>query len=317
MAWHIAKRLGAALVVMVVVSLLTFLVTRVLFPDPVQSILGGQGSSATPEQLHRLTHELGLDKPLFVQYFDWIGGTLHGDLGRSFRTPVGVGGAIWDRLPVTIELMVLSLLVALVLGTLLGVLAALFRGRWVDTVASALSVLALSLPNFFLGILLVYWFALKFRLLPSSGYVPFLDDPLGNLKLMILPALTLSMAYVGTFARYVRTLMLGVLSEDYVLRAHASGLEPRRVVVRHAMKNTAIPMVTVVGLNAAGLVGGAVVTESVFSLPGLGTLLTTSILGKDFPMLQGLILVITIGVVVLNLLIDLVYGALDPRIKVS
>lgn len=317
MAWHITKRLGSAVVVMIVVSLLTFTVTRVLFPDPVQTIMGGQGSTATPEQMHQLTHQLGLDKSLSAQYVDWIGGLFHGDLGRSFRMPVSVSQAIWQRLPVTIELMVLSLGIALVIGMLLGVVAALCRGRWIDTLSSGISVLALSLPNFFLGILLVYWFALKLRVLPSSGYVPFSEDPLENLRLMVLPALTLSMAYVGTFARYARALMLAVLSEEYVLRAHASGLNPRRVVVRHAMKNTAIPMVTVVGLNAAGLVGGAVVTESIFSLPGLGTLLTTSILGKDFPMLQGLILVITIGVVVLNLLIDLIYGALDPRVKVS
>ncbi|MBF8187688.1 ABC transporter permease [Nonomuraea sp. K274] len=317
MTWYVAKRVGAALLVMVVVSLLIFIVTRVLFPDPVQTIMGGQSSSATPEQLRQMTHELGLDQPLVVQYFDWLGKLVQGDLGRSFRTPIGVGEAIAQRIPVTLELMVLSLVIALVLGTLLGVVAALVRGRWVDTVASGISVLALSLPNFFLGILLVYFFALKLRLLPSSGYVPFSQDPLGNLKLMALPALTLSMAYIGTFARYARALMLSVLSEDYVLRAHASGLDPGRVVVRHAMKNTMIPMVTVVGLNAAGLVGGAVVTESIFSLPGVGTLLTNSILGKDFPMLQGLILVITVGVVVVNLLVDLVYGALDPRIKVS
>jgi peptide/nickel transport system permease protein len=302
---------------MMVVSLLIFIVTRVLFPDPVQTILGGQNSSATPEQLRQMTHQLGLDKPLVVQYFDWVGNLLHGDLGRSFRTPIGVSEAIGQRIPVTVELMVLSLVIALVVGTLLGVVAALLRGRWVDTIASSIAVLALSLPNFFLGILLVYLFALQLRVLPSSGYVPFSQDPLGNLQLMVLPAVTLSMAYIGTFARYARTLMLSVLSEDYVLRAHASGLDPGRVVVRHAMKNTMIPMVTVVGLNAAGLVGGAVVTESIFSLPGIGTLLTNSILGKDFPMLQGLILIITVGVVVLNLLIDLVYGVLDPRIKVS
>jgi peptide/nickel transport system permease protein len=302
---------------MFVVSLLTIIVTRVLFPDPVQSILGGQSSSATPEQLQQMTRELGLDQPLLVQYFTWLGDLLHGDLGRSFRTPVAVTDAIWQRIPVTVELMVLALLIALPVGMALGVAAALFRGRWVDTVTSTVSVLALSLPNFFLGILLVYFFALQLRVLPSGGYVSFAADPLGNLRFMVLPAFTLSLAYIGTFARYARALMLGVLSEDYVLRAHASGLDPRRVVVRHAMKNTMIPMVTVVGLNAAGLVGGAVVTESIFSLPGVGTLLTNSILGKDFPMLQGLILVITLGVVLINLLVDLVYGALDPRIKVS
>jgi peptide/nickel transport system permease protein len=316
-AWYVARRLGAAALVMLVVSLLTFVLTRVVFPDPVQAIMGGQSSSATPEQLEQAARELGLDKPLLAQFVDWLNDLLHGDLGRSFRTPVDVWDAIWERVPVTVELMVLALLIALVFGTALGVVAAIFRGRWADTVTSTTSVLALSLPNFFLGILLVYFFSLALGVLPSGGYVPFLEDPLENLRLMVLPAVTLSVAYIGTFARFARALMLGVLSEDYVLRAHASGLNPRRILLRHALKNTMIPMVTVVGLSAAGLVGGAVVTESIFSLPGIGTLLTNSILGKDFPMLQGLILVITFGVVLLNLLVDLVYGVLDPRIKVS
>lgn len=317
MAWYIARRCGAALIVMFVVSLLTFVVTRVLFPDPVRAIFGGQASSATPEQLERFREQLGLNKPLLVQYFDWIGHLFQGDLGRSFVTPISVVSAIGQRVPVTIELMVLALVIALVLGMGLGILGALFRGRWLDAVSSTVSVLALSLPNFFLGILLIYFFALKLRVLPSGGWVGLSQDPLENLRLMILPSLTLSMAYVGTFARFGRSLMISVMSEDYVLRAHASGLPPARVIFRHALKNTSIPMVTVVGLNAAGLIGGAVVTESIFSLPGIGTLLTNSILGKDFPMLQGLILVVTIGVVVINLAVDLLYGLLDPRIKVS
>jgi peptide/nickel transport system permease protein len=302
---------------MFVVSLLTFVVTRVLFPDPVRSIFGGQASSATPEQLDRFREQLGLDKPLLVQYFDWIGHLFQGDLGRSFVTPISVVSAIGQRVPVTIELMVLALAIALVLGMGLGIVGALFRGRWLDAVSSTVSVLVLSLPNFFLGILLIYFFALKLGVLPSGGWVGLSQDPLENLRLMILPSLTLSMAYVGTFARFGRSLMISVMSEDYVLRAHASGLPPTRVILRHALKNTSIPMVTVVGLNAAGLVGGAVVTESIFSLPGIGTLLTNSILGKDFPTLQGLILVVTIGVVVINLAVDLLYGLLDPRIKVS
>jgi peptide/nickel transport system permease protein len=317
MAWYLVRRIGAAVVVMFVVSILTFVITRVLFPDPVQAIMGGAESTATPEQLRQTAHDLGLDKSLALQYFDWLGRLAHGDLGRSFIGPISVTSAILQRLPVTLELMVLSLVIALIIGVLLGVAGALFRGRWIDTVTSGLSVFTLSLPNFFLGIVLVYLFSLTLGVLPSSGYIPFSQDPVANLELMVLPAFTLSMSYTGTFARYTRTLMLGVLTEDYVLRAHASGLDPRRVVVKHAMKNTMIPMVTVVGLNAAGLVGGAVVTESIFSLPGVGTLLTRSILGKDFPMLQGLILVITVGVVVVNLVIDLVYGLLDPRVKVS
>lgn len=317
MTRYVLKRCGAALIVMFVVSLLTFIVTRVLFPDPAQSILGGQGSAATAEQVARLREQLGLDQPLFVQYFTWVGDLFQGDLGRSFRTPMSVTSAIAQRLPVTIELMVFGLAIAIIVGMLLGVAGALARGRLLDGVSSTVSVLALSLPNFFVGILLIYVFALKLQALPSGGWVPITQDLGQNLQLMVLPAATLSLAYIGTFARYARALMISVLSEDYVLRAHASGLSPRSVVVRHAIKNTSIPMVTVIGLNAAGLVGGAVVTESVFSLPGLGTLFTDSLLGKDFPVLQGLILVITIGVVVINLLVDLAYGVLDPRIKVS
>lgn len=317
MTWYVLKRCGAALIVMFVVSLLTFIVTRVLFPDPAQAILGGQGSTVTPDQLALLREQLGLDKPLFIQYFDWLGNLFQGNLGRSFRTPISVSNAISQRLPVTIELMVLALIIAIIIGMLLGVAGALFRGRIVDGVSSTVSVLALSLPNFFIGILLIYVFALKLQVLPSGGWIPLTQDVGKNLKIMVLPAVTLSLAYIGTFARYARALMISVLSEDYVLRAHASGLSPRNVVVRHAMKNTSIPMVTVVGLNAAGLVGGAVVTESLFSLPGLGTLFTDSILGKDFPVIEGLIVVITVGVVLLNLLVDLTYGLLDPRIKVS
>lgn len=317
MTRYVLKRCGAALIVMFVVSLLTFIVTRVLFPDPAQSILGGQGSAATAKQVAHLRAQLGLDQPLFVQYFTWVGDLLQGDLGRSFRTPMSVTSAIAQRLPVTIELMVFALVIAIIVGMLLGVAGALARGRLLDGVSSTVSVLALSLPNFFVGILLIYLFALKLQALPSGGWTPLSEDVGENLKLMVLPSATLSLAYIGTFARYARALMISVLSEDYVLRAHASGLSPRSVVVRHAIKNTSIPMVTVIGLNAAGLVGGAVVTESVFSLPGLGTLFTDSLLGKDFPVLQGLILVITIGVVVINLLVDLAYGVLDPRIKVS
>lgn len=317
MTRYVMKRCGAALIVMFVVSLLTFIVTRVLFPDPARSILGGQGSAVTSEQLAQLRRELGLDKPLFMQYFDWLGDLFQGDLGRSFRTPMNVSTAIEQRMPVTIELMILALAIAIIVGMLLGVAGALARGRLLDGISSTVSVLALSLPNFFLGILLIYLFALQLQVLPSGGWVPITEDVGQNLKLMILPAATLSLTYIGTFARYARALMISVLSEDYVLRAHASGLSPGTVIARHAVKNTSIPMVTVVGLQAAGMVGGAVVTETVFSLPGLGTLFTNSILGKDFPVLQGLILVITISVVVLNLLVDLAYGVLDPRIKVS
>lgn len=311
------RRLLSSLIVLFVVSLLTFTITRVLFPDPAQEILGGPDSSATPAQIAKLSHELGLDKPIVVQYADWLGSALTGDLGRSFRLPASVSDTIGDRIPVTVELTVFAIVLAIIGGLLLGIVGALRRGRWEDSATSTTSVVALSLPNFFLGILLIYVFSLKLGWLPSGGYVPFFEDPLGNLRYMILPSLTLSAAYVGTFARYTRSLMITVLSEDYVLRAHASGIKPSAVVSKHVLQNTLVPLITVIGVNVAGLAGGAVVTETIFSLPGVGTLLTTSILGKDLPVLQGLVLVIAVGVIVINLLIDLVYGIIDPRIRVS
>lgn len=311
------RRLLSSLIVLFIVSLLTFIVTRVLFPDPAQEILGGQNSSATPAQVAQLRHELGLDQPIATQYVDWLGATLTGDLGRSFRLPASVSETIGARVPVTIELTVLAIVFAIIGGLLLGIVGALRRGHWEDSATSATSVVALSLPNFFLGILLIYFFSLKLGVLPSGGYVPFSEDPLENLRYMVLPSLTLSAAYIGTFARYTRSLMITVLSEDYVLRAHASGIKPSAVVGKHVIQNTLVPLITVIGVNVAGLAGGAVVTETIFSLPGIGTLLTTSILGKDLPVLQALVLVVAVGVIVINLLIDLVYGVIDPRIRVS
>lgn len=314
---YTAKRLASTVLVVFVVSLITFSLTRVVLGDPVQAILGGQGSSATPEQIERLRSELRLDEPILVQYADWIGGVMTGDLGRSFLRPASVGHEIASRLPVTIELTVLALLLALVGGVVLGVLGALRPGRWLDLITSTTSVLSLSLPNFFLGVVFVYIFALVLNVLPSSGFIPLTENVWGNLRNMILPSLTLSAAYLGAFARYTRALMIRILGDDYVVRAVASGIPTRRVISRHALRNASIPLVTVVGLNVASLVGGAVVTETVFSLPGIGTLLTTSVLGKDLPMIEGLVLFITAGVVLLNLVIDLVYGLIDPRVRVS
>lgn len=317
MIYYTMRRFLSSLIVLGIVSLLTFVITRVLFPSPAREILGGQNSTATPEQIARLNHQLGLDEPVVIQYLKWLVGAVTGDLGRSFRLPASVTSTIGERIPVTVELTVLAIVLAVLGGLVLGVVGALRRGKWADSATSATSVVALSLPNFFLGILLIYLFSLKLRVLPSGGYVSFFEDPLANLRFMILPAVTLSAAYVGTFARYSRSLMSSVLNEDYIMRAHASGIRPSLVIGRYAVRNTMVPLITVIGVNVAGLAGGAVVTETIFSLPGVGTLLTTSILGKDLPVLQGLVLVIATGVVLINLVVDLVYGLVDPRIRVS
>ncbi|MPZ63281.1 MAG: ABC transporter permease subunit [Propionibacteriales bacterium] len=317
MLGYVGRRLRSFVAVLFVISLISFVLTRVLFPSPVQQILGGQSSSATSAQLARLENELGLDEPLAVQYVEWLGSVLTGDLGRSFLQPVPVSTAILQRLPATFEISVLAIAFAIVCGLVLGVAGALRRGGVVDALTSTTSVVALSVPNFFLGILLILLFALQLGLLPTGGYVPFSQDPLGNLRSMVLPVLTLSAAYVGYFARFSRSLMITVLGEDYILRAHASGIKPRAVIWRHGLRNTLLPLLTVVGVNVAGLVGGAVVTETIFSIPGVGTLLVSSILSKDFPVLQGLVLVITVCVLTINLVIDLLYGLIDPRVRVT
>lgn len=317
MTRYLIRRLALALLVVVATSVLTFVLTRVVLGDPVQAILGGQGSTATPAQIEQLRHQLLLDQPIPAQYLAWMRGVVTGDLGRSFLRPEPVGAEIAASWPVTLELSVLAMALAVVLGIALGVVAGVRPGTWVDLLASTTSVLSLSLPNFFLGILLVFAFALWFHVLPTGGYVPITQDVGANLIHMVLPALTLSAAYVGSFARYTRSLMIRILGEEYIRRAVASGLPPLRVVGRHALRNAAIALVTVVGLNVAGLVGGAVVTETVFSLPGLGSLLTSAVLGKDLPTIQGVVLYITVGVVVLNLAVDLLYGVLDPRVRVA
>jgi peptide/nickel transport system permease protein len=315
MTLYILKRLGSAALVVAIVTVLTFLGTRLLFPDPVQNLLGGQDSAATPEQIEQLRTDLGLNQPLWTQFWNWLVDLVHGDLGRSFLRQENVSDAVTSRLTVTGELVLFAIVIALIIGTILGVISALNRGKVLDAIGSVFSIVSLSLPNFFVGILLVFVFSLQLGLLPSSGYTPFFENPGQNLTQMVLPAVTLSLFYIGVFSRYVRTLMIGTLGEDYSLRAHASGLPPVRVWTRYGLKNTMIPMITVVGLNVAGLVGGAVVTEQIYSVPGVGRLLTDAILGRDFPVVQGVILVVAVLVVIINLVVDLLYGLLDPRIK--
>jgi peptide/nickel transport system permease protein len=218
-------------------------------------------------------------------------------------------------LPVTLELTFLALGLALLISIPVGVVAALRPGSLLDVVISALSSVSLSVPNFWLGLILIYVFALKLGWLPSAGYVPFREDPLQNLKLMILPTLTLATAYIGSQARYTRSVMLDILSQDYIRTARAKGLAATVVVQRHALKNALIPLVTIIGLELAGLFGGAVVTETIFSLPGVGTLLTQSIFGRDLPMVQGVVLFITLSVVLINIAVDILYAFLDPRVR--
>ena len=311
---YVLRRLVGALPVLLVISIGTFALMSVILGDPVLLIVG-QDASIDEATLERMRAELGLNRPLPIQYLDWLRHVVVGDFGRSLRSPLPVSESVLARLPVTVELTVLALSLAMLTGLPLGIAAALRPGSRFDLTISGLAVVGLSIPNFWLGIILIFVFALKLRWFPSAGYVPFTEDPAQNLKLMVLPSLTLAAAYVGTIIRYTRSVMIDVMSQDYVQTARAKGLARVAVVGRHAFRNGLIPIVTVISLELAGLFGGAVVTETIFSLPGVGMLLIRSILGRDLPMVQGVVMFVAVAVVITNLFADIAYAYLDPRVR--
>lgn len=311
---YLLRRLISLLPVLFFVSVSTFLLMTLVIGDPVLLILG-QDASVDEATIERMREDLGLNRPLPIQYLDWLRHVLTGDFGRSFRLPETVTEAVVARLPVTLQLTAMALLVATIVAIPLGVIAALKPGSRIDLIISGFAAAGLSVPNFLLGVLLILLFALKLRWFPSAGFVPFVEDPLQSLKFMILPTMTLSTAYIGSLTRYTRSVMLDVLSQDYLRTAAAKGLSSATVIRSHALKNGLIPVVTVLGLDLAGLFGGAVVTETIFSLPGIGTLLIRSILGRDLPVVQGVVMFVAVTVILSNLLADIAYGYLDPRVR--
>ncbi|ADD28206.1 ABC transporter permease [Meiothermus ruber] len=308
----VLRRLMGGLPTLLLVTVLVFTLTRVLPGDPARLLLGEE---ATPELVAQIREELGLNRPILVQYADWLWGLVRGDLGRSIRGNEPVAPIIWQKLPTTLELSLFSLLVAVAIGIPAGVLAALRRNSAIDAGVTVMALSGVSIPNFFLGILLIYVFSIRLAWIPPSGYVEPWVDLQKNLLLMLMPAITLGTALAGAIARFTRNSMLEVLSQDYVRTARAKGLEGRVVVYKHALRNAAIPVVTVIGLQLGGLLGGAVVTEQVFSIPGFGRLLVDSVFNRDFPVLQAVVLISALAVFLINVLTDLLYAAIDPRIR--
>jgi peptide/nickel transport system permease protein len=288
-----------------------FLMLHLTPGDPVQIMLG---QDATPSAIAALRAELGLDQPLPIQYVRWMGNVVHGDLGRSIRTNQPVTEAIVSRLPVTIELSLWSLLLSLAIGLPAGVVAVTRRNSGVDLASTGLALVGISLPSFFLGILLILVFALWLRWVPPSGYTPFLQDPLQNVKQMFMPALALGAALAGIIARLTRSSLLEVLGTDYMRTARAKGLSDGSSVIGHGLKNALLPVVTVIGLQVGALLGGAILIETIFALPGIGRLAVDSIFARDFPIVQGVVLFLALVRVVANLVADLLYARLDPRI---
>ncbi len=314
MLTYIGRRCLLAVPSLLGIAVIVFVLMRAVPGDVVTGLIG-LGEDISEERLAELRRMFGLDVPIHLQFVEWLGAALRGDLGSSLRTgrPVGVDLAL--RLPVTLELSVLSLIIALFLALPLGIAAALWRGRLPDYLGSAFVLLGLSIPSFFLGVLLILLFSLRLGWLPPAGYVPFGEAPLQNLKHMILPALSLGLILAAATTRIVRSTMLEVLGLDYVRTARAKGLPESAVTLRHALRNALIPVVTVVGLQFGSLLGGSVIVEQIFSLPGIGRFALEGINLRDYPVVQGAVLFIAAAFVLVNLLVDIVYAFIDPRVR--
>jgi peptide/nickel transport system permease protein len=306
------RRLLSAIPVLFIVSLISFGLMRLIPGDPAASIAG---PSATPAQIEQLRRDLGLDEPLLLQLLHYYQGLLQGDFGKSLLLGKGVLAATMERLPVTIGLSLYALVLTLLIGVASGIIAALRQNTWVDQVAMMIAMLGISIPNFFLGLLMIIFFAVQLGWLPSGGYVPFTQDPIGWLRSTTMPAISLALLQAGLLARITRSGMLEVLRQDYVRTARAKGLPERQVILKHALANALIPIVTVVGIIISLLLSGAVVTEALFSLPGMGQLLTQAVLSRDYPMVQGGLLLVTTFLVLVNILVDVLYALIDPRVR--
>ena len=314
---YIALRLLGAIPTLLGISVLTFLFVRLIPGDAIAARLG-TSTALTPEQLASLRAYFGLDQPLHVQYWNWVSSLLHGDAGFSIRTGRPVLVEITERLPATLELAAAATVIAIAIGIPLGLVSAIRPRSRIDIAARIGGLLGLSLPSFWLGTLIIVLFSLYLRWLPNTGgYVDFARDPLRNLALLLFPAITLGVALAAATMRMTRSAMLDVLGADFVRTASAKGLPRPLIIRRHVLKNGLIVVVTLLGIQVGQLLGGAVVVEEIFSIPGVGRMLLTAILQRDYALVQGGVLVIAILFVLVNIVVDLLYGYLDPRIRLA
>jgi peptide/nickel transport system permease protein len=297
---------------MAIVAVLVFSMLRMTPGDPASIIAG---AAATSADVAGIREKLGLDRPIVEQFAIWIGNLLRGDFGESFFFKKTVASLVADRIEPTLALATLTMILSIVIAVPLGVVAAYKQGTWVDRVVMGFSVLGFSVPVFVIGYVLIYLFAIELAWLPVQGYQPLRDGFWGFLQRLILPSITLSVIYIALIARITRTSVLEVLGEDYIRTARAKGLPRSTVLMRHALRNAAVPIVTVIGIGVALLIGGVVVTESVYSIPGLGRLTVDAVLARDYPTVQAVILLFSFVYVLLNLLVDVAYTFLDPRIR--
>jgi len=313
---YVVRRIVDLAFVLLGVSILVFLMIR-LIPGDAVDILLGANTDITPERVAALRERLGLDLPIWRQYLDWLGGVLQGDLGESVWTGRPVSEEILARLPVTLEITFLALVFALLASFPLGILAARARGGVGDVAVRLVSIVGLTLPSFWVGVLMLYGASIWLPAWPTIGYVPFGEDPAGNLARMVLPVLAVSFPMIAGLTRILRSSLLEVLSLDYVRTARAKGVSQRRVFSKHALRNAMIPVITVIGVQVGYLLSGVVVIEQVFAVPGLGRLAIGAINERNYPLVQGVILVVTAAFVVINLLVDLAYAWIDPRVEIA
>jgi peptide/nickel transport system permease protein len=310
----LVQRAAISVVTLFVISMIVFTGVRMIPGDPARVMAGNEADEAGLEEVRQ---KYGLNDPIPFQYVRWVGLALRGDLGESIRTRESVVKTVATKLPITIELAFLSLLVAVGIAIPAGVLAAVRRNTVWDLLTSGASLGGVSIPNFWLGIMLILFFSVRLGWLPASGFVPLWESPLGNLQRMLMPAFVLGTALAAILMRQTRNSMIEVMSADYIRTAYSKGLAGRVVVFRHAIRNSLIPVVTILGLQMGALMSGAVVTEQIFVVPGFGRLIVEAVFTRDYPLVQGVVLLTASSYVLINLLVDVSYSLLDPRIRVG
>ncbi len=317
MTTYIIRRLIQALFVLILVTLIVFFVMRLLPGDPLIIYIAqsAEVQAMPPEMLDKLRAEFGLDKPIMVQYANWMAGIFQGDFGTSIFYREKVGRLMLERFPVTVHLGLLSLIVGAGLGVLAGLSAAIRRGKWADKIITPLTYIGICIPVFWLGILMIYAFGLRLHLLPISGYTSPFDDFWLSTRQLVMPVICLALFGLAANARQMRSSMLEVIRQDYIRTAWSKGLGERKIIVKHAMKNSLIPVITLMGLGVGMIFGGSVLVEMVFAIPGVGRLMVSSIFGQDYVVVQAITFVIAVIVLLVNLAVDISYGWLDPRIR--
>lgn len=313
---YISRRFLQAVFVLLLVSVIVFLALRLLPGDPIYLLMTSEEVSSKPaEEIQVLRHEYGLDKPLAMQYFDWLFGVFHGNFGTSIRFHFSVGGLMRERIPLTLHLGILALILSQVAGIGAGVVSAVRRNKWPDTVVTIIANIGITIPTFWLGIMMIYIFAVFLKWLPVMGYTSPFDDFWLSTKQLVMPVISLAVLPMASTARQTRSSMLEVMHQDYVRTAWSKGLKERGVIFKHALKNGLIPIFTLAGLQLSTIIGGSVLIESVFNIPGMGRLAVDSVLNRDYQVTQGITVVIAAAVILVNLIIDISYGWLDPRVR--